>query len=144
MRFVLDCSVAISWCMPDENNDYARAVLLFLFQNNEAVVPSFWWLEIINVLLVAERRNRTTEEETAKALVMLKTLPIVVDTKTTSASINATLALGREQGLAAYDTAYIELAIRERLLLATLDRRQAEAARRYGVFLEERTEGEIG
>lgn len=140
MRFVLDCSVAISWCMPDENNDYARAVLLLLFQNNEAIVPSFWWLEIINVLLVAERRNRTTEEQTANALVMLKSLPIIVDANTSSASINATLALGRDRGLAAYDAAYIELAIRERLVLATIDNKQAEAARQYGVLLEEPTE----
>lgn len=140
MRFVLDCSVAISWCMPDENNDYARAVLLLLFQNNEAIVPSFWWLEIINILLVAERRNRTTEEQTANALVILKSLPIIVDGNTNSASINATLALGREQGLAAYDAAYIELAIREGLALATIDKRQAKAARQYGVLLEEPTE----
>ena len=119
MRFVLDCSVAISWCLPDESNAYADAVLILLSADTEAVVPSIWWLEIVNVLLVAERRRRTTEVQTAEAL--------------------AVLALAREYNLAAYDAAYLELARREGLLLATIDNRLSAAARDCGVFLEEPT-----
>ena len=82
MRFVLDCSVAISWCLPDESNAYADAVLILLSADTEVIVPSIWWLEIANVLLVAGRRNRTTEVQTAEALAMLQSLPIIVDANT--------------------------------------------------------------
>ncbi len=60
IEFVLDCSVAISWCLVDEYNDYANAVL-DIMPNAEAFVPEIWSLEIVNTLLVAERRNGSTE-----------------------------------------------------------------------------------
>lgn len=135
MRFILDCSVAISWCMTDENDVYANAIWN-LTLDNEAIVPSIWWLEIVNVLIVAERRQRITETQTAEELAMLQSLPIVVDTNADQQSTSATLVLARQYNLAAYDAAYLELAIREGLLLATIDNRLAEAARRCGVFLE--------
>ncbi|WP_287231015.1 type II toxin-antitoxin system VapC family toxin [Microcystis sp. Msp_OC_L_20101000_S702] len=62
IEFVLDCSVAISWCLVDEDNDYANAVL-DIMPNAEAFVPEIWSLEIVNTLLVAERRNRMTVEQ---------------------------------------------------------------------------------
>lgn len=135
-RFVLDCSVAISWCLPDETNEDAEAVLQLLAENSEAVVPSIWWLEIVNVLIVAERRGRMTQADTAEALTKLRALRIIVDNNTAQQSTDATLLLARQYNLAAYDAAYLELAIREGLLLATIDLRLAEAARRCGVFLE--------
>ena len=139
MRFVLDCSVAIRWCLPDESNAYADAVLILLSTDTEAVVPSIWWLEIVNVLLVAERRRRTTEVQTLEALAVLRALPIIVDANTAERSTSETLALAREYNLAAYDAAYLELARREGLLLATIDNRLSAAARDCGVFLEEPT-----
>ncbi len=62
-QFVLDCSVAISWCFADETNAEAEAILAGL-ATDRAVVPSIWFLEIANVLLVAERRQRITESDT--------------------------------------------------------------------------------
>lgn len=145
MAFVLDCSVGISWCMDDENNDYANWVLVWLSEGSlEAVVPSIWWLEIVNVLVVAERRERTTELRTAEALSMLRSLPIVVDANTVQQSTGATLELARQYRLAAYDAAYLELALREELPLATIDNRLAEAARDCGVFMEIPTLGDLG
>lgn len=104
MRFVLDCSVAISWCMTDENDAYANAILNLIL-DNEAIVPSIWWLEIVNVLIVAERRQRIAETQTAEELAMLQSLPIVVDTNAAQQSTSATLALARQYNLAAYDAA---------------------------------------
>ncbi len=135
MRFVLDCSVAISWCLPDETNAYAAQLWLLLANNNEAIVPSIFWLEIVNVLIVAERRGRTTETQTREALEMLKSLNLIVDPNTVQQSTGATLALSRQYNLAAYDAAYLELAIREQLLLATVDRQLEQAAINCGVFL---------
>lgn len=134
MQFVLDCSVAISWCLVDENNPTANAILAMML-DAEAFVPGIWSLEIANVLLVAERRNRMTQEQSEEAIALLQSLLIQVDTVTDANALGATLAIGRQEGLAAYDAAYLELALRLGLPLATIDTRLAEAATRCGVEL---------
>lgn len=80
MQFVLDCSIAISWCLVDENNDYANAVLA-LMPDCEAYVPGIWSLEVANTLLVAERRQRITQEQSQLAIVLLQSRLIHVDEK---------------------------------------------------------------
>jgi predicted nucleic acid-binding protein len=134
MQFVLDCSVAISWCLVDENNPTANSILAMM-PNAEAFVPGIWSLEIANVLLVAERRNRITQEQSEEAIVLLHSLLIQVDTATDANALGTTLVLGRQEGLAAYDAAYLELALRLGLPLATIDTRLAQAATRCGVDL---------
>ena len=134
MQFVLDCSVAISWCLVDENNDYANAILAMM-PDSEAFVLGIWSLEVANTLLVAERRNRMTAQQSQQAITLLQSLFIQVDTATDANALAATIALGRQEGLAAYDAAYLELALRLGLPLATLDTRLAEAATRCGVGL---------
>lgn len=132
--FVLDCSVSISWIFPDEHSDYAEAVLRLL-EDRQAIVPSIWFLEMANVLLVGERRGRITQAQTSQALLLLDALDIVVDDNTENKAFSATLALGRKHGLAAYDAAYLELAMRLKLPLATLDERLAAAANHCGVIV---------
>ena len=134
MQFVLDCSVAISWCLVDENNDYANAILAKM-SDFEAYVPAIWSLEVANTLLVAERRKRMTQEQSQLAIALLQSLLINVDEATDSKAFSSIFPLGRKEGLAAYDAAYLELAIRLKLPIATLDRRLAEAATRCGVDL---------
>ncbi|MBW4453114.1 MAG: type II toxin-antitoxin system VapC family toxin [Nostoc indistinguendum CM1-VF10] len=134
MQFVLDCSVAISWCLVDENDDYANAILAMM-PDSEAFVPGIWSLEIANTLVVAERRKRMTKEQSEQAITLLQSLLIQVDLFTDAKALNATLKLARQEGLAAYDAAYLELALRLQLPLATLDTRLAEAATHCGVGL---------
>ncbi|NMG11287.1 type II toxin-antitoxin system VapC family toxin [Brasilonema sp. UFV-L1] len=134
MQFVLDCSVAISWCLVDENNPTANAILAIM-PDSEAFVPGIWSLEVANTLLVAERRNRMTQQQSQQAINLLQSLFIQVDTATDANALAATIALGRQESLAAYDAAYLELALRLALPLATLDTRLAEAATRCGVRL---------
>ncbi|MEH2122738.1 type II toxin-antitoxin system VapC family toxin [Nostoc sp.] len=134
MQFVLDCSVAISWCLVDENDDYANAILAMM-PDSEAFVPGIWSLEIANTLVVAERRNRITQEQSKQAIALLQSLLIQVDPVTDAKALDATLKLARQEALAAYDAAYLELALRLQLPLATLDTRLAEAATRCGVGL---------
>ncbi len=134
MRFILDCSVAISWCLVDENNDYANTILTIM-PDCEVYVPSIWSLEIANTLLVAERRNRITPEQSELAIALLQSLLIHIDEATNTHALSSTLVLGRQQGLAAYDAAYLELALRLKLPIATLDTRLAEAATHCGVQL---------
>jgi predicted nucleic acid-binding protein len=134
MQFVLDCSVAISWCLVDENDNYAD-VILAMMPDSEVFAPLIWSLEIANTLLVAERRNRMTPEQSELAIALLESLLIRIDEATHINALSSTLALGRQEGLAAYDAAYLELALRLELPLATLDTRLAEAATRCGVEL---------
>ncbi len=125
--FVLDCSVSISWIFSDEQSDYAETVLRLL-EDRQTIVASIWFLEMANVLLVEERRGRIMPAQTAEALLLLDALDIVVDENTETQAFSAILTLGREQGLAAYDAAYLELAMRLQIPLATLDARLAAAA----------------
>ncbi len=87
------------------------------------------------MLLVAERRNRMTTEQSSAAIALLQSFLIQVDIATNANALGATLAIGRQEGLASYDVAYLELAIRLGLPLATIDTRLAEAATRCGVEL---------
>jgi len=124
----------MSWCLVDEDNDYANAVLAVM-PDAEAFVPEIFTLEIANTLLVAERRNRMTSTQTANAINLIKSLPIQIDPQTSVIALGTTLTLAREQELASYDAAYLELAIRLGFPLATLDDRLAKAATRCSVLL---------
>ena len=131
---VLDGSVTLAWTFEDESDAYADAVLDRLAATR-AVVPSLWPLEVANGLLMGERRRRSTEAQTIKWIAALSALPIDVDGETNVHAWGETLALARGHKLTAYDAAYLELAQRRRLPLATLDRALRAAARDCGVAL---------
>jgi predicted nucleic acid-binding protein len=133
-RFVLDCSVTMSWCFEDEVNEYSESILSSL-QFSQALVPSLWALEVANVLLVAERRKRINAAQVAHAISLLQSLPISFDSLTAQQAMSATLSLGRFHALSAYDAAYLELALREGLPLATVDQRLIHAAQACGVSI---------
>lgn len=132
MPFVLDASMTMSWCFVDETTPYSHSLLNALAESY-AEVPALWPLEVINVLAVAERKKRITELGAQEFLQTLAGLDIRVDP--TSATINgeAILSLSRLYGLTAYDAAYLELAKRKGLPLATLDHDLIAAAAQYGV-----------
>lgn len=131
---VLDSSIAIAWCFPDEKDDYSQSVLDAL-ATMQAVVPYLWHLEVANTLLVGERRKRSTQANTATWMGFLSGLPITVDPDTKSHAFGDITNLGRSQNLSAYDAAYLELAIRRSLPLATLDDKLKAAALAVGVSL---------
>ena len=136
MAFVVDASVALAWCFEDEATPYAESVLDRL-QHTEAVVPAIWPLEVANVLHTAERRQRLTEAQTVRLAQLLRGLPITIDTEGLTQALGSTLSLGREYGLSAYDTSYLELAMRQGLSLATQAAALRQAAARAGVPLVE-------
>lgn len=133
-HLVVDCSVTMGWCFDDEASDYTRAAL-WAVGNGEAVVPSIWTLEVINVLLKAERRKRVTEAESAAFLSQLQELSITVDQELPSNTLMQVLSLARQHRLSAYDAAYLELAIRVRAPLCTLDEQLRAACAAVGVDL---------
>lgn len=133
-EFVLDNSVVMVWGFEDEADPYAET-LLDSMPTARAHVPNLWPLEVANVLLVGERRRRITAADTARFLSLLDSFPIAVDDETTARAWVETLALARAQNLSAYDAAYLELAMRRGLPLATLDDKLKAAATAVGVAL---------
>ncbi|MEK7280435.1 MAG: type II toxin-antitoxin system VapC family toxin [Nitrospirota bacterium] len=133
-EFVLDTSVIMSWCFNDETDDYSDSVLAML-STSEAVIPSICPFEVANVLLVAERRGRLTEADTSRFVSLLESLPIHIDLESPNRLIVNLLALGRKYGLSSYDAAYLELAMREGLSLATRDEALKLAAGKCGIDL---------
>src|SRR5438128_1175611 len=83
-RFVLDCSVALSWCFPDEKSRAGQRVLAALAEGS-AIVPALWFLEVANALLAGERRGRLTQAEATEAIRMLRQLPLEVDGRAAAA-----------------------------------------------------------
>lgn len=132
--FVLDCSVAATWCFEDEVSAYAEAVLDRL-NRASAVVPSLWRLETANVLVIAERRGRLTRAKAMQLAEVLLSLPVILDSECVSRGLDSVLDLARDYGLTTYDAAYLELALRLNLPLATLDQPLIKAARAAGVEL---------
>jgi predicted nucleic acid-binding protein len=124
----------MAWCFENESDAYARAVLRSI-PSGPAVVPPLWFLEVANVLLVAERRRRITRADSARFLDLLGELPLVVAESEAISGMATLVALGRELSLSAYDAAYLHLARRERMPLASRDRALTSAARRAGVAL---------
>jgi predicted nucleic acid-binding protein len=133
-RLVLDHSIAIAWCFADEKDAYADG-LAARFPGLEAWVPGLWPLEVANALLMGERRGRSTQADTATWTAFLASLPITVDEETNTRAWNDTLNLARSQDLSAYDAAYLELAMRKGVPLATLDHNLKAAATAVGVPL---------
>ena len=130
--FVLDGSVALAWCFFDESSPYADAIARIL-PTLSPIVPVIWHLEVANALLVGERRKRSEEKNTSEWIRYLTSLPITVDDQTTSHAFQDILSLARTHHLSAYDAAYLELASRRNIPLATLDTKLKNAAKTLGI-----------
>ncbi len=129
---ILDASVALAWCFPDEASEYADGVLVAL-KGQAIVVPAVWGLEIANAMLAGERRKRLKQPEILRFVALLEGLSILQDGQAASESISKVLPLARHYGLSAYDAAYFELAIRHGAPLATLGGNLQKAAMRAGI-----------
>ena len=132
VSFVVDNSVVMSWCFEDEEDQYADAVLDRLSEAT-AFVPSIWPLEVVNVLLVAERKKRLHEADSVQFMTLLSQLPIMVEHEQPERLMHDLLALARTNYLSSYDASYLNLAVRKGFPLATLDTRLREAARKTHV-----------
>jgi predicted nucleic acid-binding protein len=132
--FVLDASIAVAWCFEDEADPELDALLEGL-KTRGAVVPVLWPFEFANVLLQAERRGRITMAAVDGRLAAFAALPITVDTAAWLRTGTAVLALARLHGLTTYDAAYLELAMRQRLPLATKDKALTRACAAVGVVV---------
>jgi predicted nucleic acid-binding protein len=131
---VLDVSLSCAWCFADEASDGAWAILEQL-QTHQAHVPALWLWETANVLVQAERRGRISGAASRTFLGLLEDLPISVDQPSTASVWHDTLALARSHRLTSYAAAYLELALRRGLPLASRDKALQAAAGAEGVPL---------
>jgi predicted nucleic acid-binding protein len=140
VSFVLDATVALAWCFGQEtgtgpdDGSYAVRVLEALRTQNAVVAP-LWTLEVANGLLTAERRGRLRADEAIRATRLLLALPLTLEPVERSRAGAAIFRLARTRALSTYDAAYLELAIRLGLPIATLDRNLRIAAGTEGVEL---------
>jgi predicted nucleic acid-binding protein len=135
MAFVVDASVALKWFLADEDDRAGSLALLRSVSGaNRPVVPSLWLYEIGNALTVAMRRKRITSEQLEEMLQMLEEMPLDIDPPD-RADLLRLPHLARKHGLTAYDAAYLSLALRDGLALATSDLALRKAALAEGVAL---------
>ena len=132
MAVVLDSSIAAAWCFPGEQTAYTQAVLDALVAPAEAFAPRLWAYEIRNSVLMGLRRQRISRAHAEDFLDTIKNLPIRLSDPI---SYDAVLALATRHRLTVYDAAYLDLAIRESLPLATLDNELIRAAAQSNIDL---------
>jgi predicted nucleic acid-binding protein len=125
MRFVLDNSVVMRWLFGDGEQvaiEYSNHILDLLAQEEDgALVPCIWALEVGNVIVRAEAKGLLPEARSAAFLGILKNMPIDIDARSNQQVLGDTLQLARRYKLSTYDASYLELALREGLALATND-----------------------
>jgi predicted nucleic acid-binding protein len=133
--FVPDASVTLAWYFEDETSEWSEAQLARLHSGDTAIVPQHWPLEVANTILLAVRRGRTNKDTSVVFFRSLLALPIRVDSSARETTFRDVFAYAEKYGLTVYDAAYLELAIREGIPLATLDNDLRAAARAAGVSL---------
>lgn len=133
-QFIIDCSITMAWCFADEHTPAVLAVRDRL-ATEAAITPAHWPLEVTNVLLMAEKRGRINAADAADFLEALLQFDIAQDYEASARLSHEVLNLGRAHQLTSYDAAYLELAVRRQLPLATLDDQLRRAADSLGITL---------
>ena len=131
-QWVIDASLALQWFLEDESERGYSLAILARLEDNEAVVPILWFYEVGNGLTMAHRRKRITLDQVIQFLGKVEALPIQVGVQETETILQLT-RLAQAQGLTNYDAAYLDLAARLRLPLATTDKGLRRAAEVVGV-----------
>ena len=134
MTFVLDASITLAWCFVDQSSEMADRVLGQL-EGEEALAPAIWPLEVANGLRAAERRGRLDLADLAQVRELLTALPVEVERVTLDTALGEVAEFARQLDLTAYDAAYLALAARRGIPLATADDRLRRACEQAGVEL---------
>lgn len=125
--------MAVAWCFEDQSTPFTEAVLDLLTRGTQVSVPAVWPLEVANALLSAERRQRVTVAQATSFLSRMAGFAISVEPVEVDRAFDQILSVARQQHLTEYDAAYLELALREALPLATLDDDLRRAAQSVGI-----------
>ena len=131
--WVIDCSIAAALGLPDEESEKADNLIASLVNGEELWVPPLWWYEIANVLVVAKRRERISDAQAAGIMSLFESLPLRIDNMAIARVADTSRQLAQRFDLTAYDAAYLELAQRRNIGLATLDKQLETAGRKSGL-----------
>jgi predicted nucleic acid-binding protein len=130
---VIDASIASAWCFPDERTDYTKTVFQAVSSSAvESVAPRLWAYEIRNSILMGLRRGRFSKADSEQFLVSLNELNVRLSEP---ASYDGVFSVAQEYGLTVYDAAYLDVAMQDRLPLASLDGQLVRAAQKAGIQL---------
>lgn len=132
MSFVVDCSVAARWLLPDEATPYTEAIFNLL-DTQDAVVPALFLSEFGNVFLKLSRQRKLSADQAAGAVQRFAQLGLEVDRQTPDPE--RLFSLATQYGLSAYNATYLELALRRGVPLACWDGGLRAAAERAGLHL---------
>ncbi len=138
--YIVDASMAFAWVHPSQASVEADALLERITSGAAVIVPPLWFLEVANGLLAAQRRGLVTASERKRALQQMSALTVTVDDEGVRTAFGRTSALAEEHGLSVYDAAYLEVALRRALPLASRDRAILTAAGREGVEVFRRSD----
>ena len=132
---ILDCSMTMAWCFADESTPetVAPGLIQDRLASEAAVVPAHWFLEVVNVLTMAEKRKRISPDDASQFVHMLSVLDIQVDEEASRRAFDHILPLCRSHGLTSYDAAYLDLVLRRQLPLASLDDALRQAVTSLGM-----------
>jgi len=132
--FIVDCSIAMAWLFNDEATPKTDS-LLTRMTTETALVPAWWFIEITNVLAMAERKGRITPAQSDAFIADLGKLGIEWDDEAPHRAFTYLLTLCRRHRLTSYDAIYLDLAVRRNLPLATLDDDLRKAAKKLSIRL---------
>lgn len=135
MELVLDCSLALAWSIPDEKSKSAERLFSRLDKESKLWIPALWWYELSNALTMAQRRGRLNDSDALRLIELYHKLPLFTDSLLGADAVFRFRVLAQRHNLSAYDSAYLELAQRRGIGLATLDENLKNAARQAGVQL---------
>jgi len=131
--FVVDASVGFSWVYQSQATNDTDALLNDVVSGAAVVVPTLWFFEIANVLLIAERRKKLTAAQRKAALKSLEALTLNIDEEGHRSAFRKTSEISDKYGLSIYDGTYLELALRRKLPIASRDEPLRAAAKKAGV-----------
>jgi len=133
MIWIIDCSFSAALFLPDEKSKDASNFFSNLSTNDEIFIPSLWWFELTNVLTVCVRRGRLNHSDIMNILSLFDDLKLITDTAFGSEYSKELYKLSQLYKLSAYDSAYLELALRKKGTLNTLDNNLSQAAKSAGI-----------
>ena len=131
--FVADASVAVAWVHPGQATPETDSMLEAIAGGATLEVPAIWPLEVANALTVLVRRRKLTGEDRRIAVSQLRELPVTVDHEMAALAFTTLSDMAATHGLSVYDAAYLELALRRKLVLGCKDGPLRDAASRCGV-----------
>lgn len=137
MKWVIDCSASAALFLPDESSHSVREFFDRLKKADKLLIPSLWWYELANVLIVSERRKRLNYRDVTKITSLFERLNLETDNSTGFFYLERLYELAQRYKISSYDASYLELAIRDQANLCSLDIKLTQAAKNSGVRVYE-------